>query len=196
MRKFNWLNQSELIERDDMMAIFATGYTDYFNNPIKTRGAFPASITTAPLYYTEVKGDFVLRVKVQLDFKNTFDAGAVLIYENENIWAKLAFEKSDRPNNSPAVVSVVTNRISDDCHGADISQEQIGLQVARVDDCFAFHYTLDGETYLMTRIFTLPVGKTVKIGLEAQAPNSDGGYRFFSNFSISNKRVSNIREGK
>ncbi len=68
--------------------------------------------------------------------------------------------------------------------------------MAHVDDCFAFHYTLNGKDYLMSRIFTLPVGKTIKIGLEAQAPKSDGGYRYFSNLSISKERVSNIREGK
>ena len=193
---FQWVNESKMEDMGDILAIYAPRNTDYFNSPIKEHGAFPAPIATAPLLYMELTGDFVFRVEIKLDFKDTFDAGAILIYENENVWAKLAFEKSDRLNGLPAVVSVVTNRISDDCHGTDIVQGEIGFQVAHVDDCFAFHYTLNGKDYLMSRIFTLPVGKTIKIGLEAQAPKSDGGYRYFSNLSISKERVSNIREGK
>lgn len=193
---FKWINESKVEYKEDAIILYAPKHTDYFNSPIKENGFFPASIANAPLYYTELTGDFVFSAQIELEFKDTFDAGAILIYENKNVWAKLAFEKSDRPNSSSAVVTVVTNRISDDCHGTDITENTVWFQVARVDDCFAFHYSLDGKTYFMSRIFTMPVGDTVKIGLEAQAPRSEGGYRYFKNITIQNKRVADIRKGK
>lgn len=48
----------------------------------------------------------------------------------------------------------------------------------------------------MVRVFTLPVGKTVKVGFEAQSPMGEGGYRYYSEISLENKRVKNVREGK
>ena len=66
----------------------------------------------------------------------------------------------------------------------------------RVDDCFAFHYSTDGAEYQMVRVFTLPVGKTVKVGFEAQSPTGEGGYRYYSEISLENKRVKNIRAGE
>ena len=61
---------------------------------------------------------------------------------------------------------------------------------------FAFHYSLDGERYFMTRYFHLPVGDTVKVGLVAQSPQGEGGVRVFENLTIEQKTVKNIRAGK
>lgn len=112
------------------------------------------------------------------------------------MWAKLALENSDMPCKKPAVVSVVTNRISDDCNGPVRDANYVWFQISRVDDCFAFHYSTDGVEYNMVRVFTLPVGKTVKVGFEAQSPMGEGGYRYYSEISLENRRVKNIREGK
>ena len=65
-----------------------------------------------------------------------------------------------------------------------------------MDDCVAFHYSTDGAEYQMVRVFTLPVGKTVKVGFEAQSPTGEGGYRYYSEISLENKRVKNIRAGE
>lgn len=47
----------------------------------------------------------------------------------------------------------------------------------------------------MVRVFTLPVGKTVKVGFEAQAPAGVGGERYYKEIALENKRVNNIRAG-
>lgn len=192
---FKWVNESKAEYNDGTLTVYAPEKTDYFNSPVKENGAFPELVATASLYYTEMTGDFVFRTKVSLDFKNTYDAAALLVYENENVWAKLAFENSDMPCKKPAVVSVVTNRLSDDCNGPVVDGNSVWLQVVRVDDCFGFQYSLDGEEWNMVRVFTLPVGKTVKVGFEAQAPMGEGGNRYYTNISIENKRVENVRAG-
>ena len=193
---FKWINESEAEYKDGVLKVYAPGHTDYFNSPVKENGAFPELTANAPLYYTEVIGDFVFRAKGELEFVSTYDAAALLVYENENVWAKLALENSDMPCKKPAVVSVVTNRISDDCNGPVRDANYVWFQISRVDDFFAFHYSTDGVEYNMVRVFTLPVGKTVKVGFEAQSPMGEGGYRYYSEISLENRRVKNVREGK
>jgi len=192
---FKWVNESKAEYKDGVLTVYAPSQTDYFNSPVKENGAFPEPVANASLFYTELTGDFVFKTKVQLEFKNFYDAAALLVYENENVWAKLALENSDLPCRKPAVVSVVTNRISDDCNGPVMEGNSVWFQVSRVDDCFAFHYSVDGKEYQMVRVFTLPVGKTVKVGFEAQAPMGEGGNRYYSEISIENKRVENVRAG-
>lgn len=192
---FKWINESSAEYKNGMLTVYAPANTDYFNSPVKENGFFPNPVANASLYYTELTGDFVFKTKVALEFKDFYDAAALLVYENENVWAKLALENSDLPCRKPAVVSVVTNRISDDCNGPVMDGNTVWFQISRVDDCFAFHYSVDGEEYNMVRVFTLPVGQTVKVGFEAQAPMSEGGNRYYSEISIENKRVENIRAG-
>ncbi len=192
---FKWVNESSAEYKDGVLTVYAPAETDYFNSPVKENGAFPEPVANASLFYTELTGDFVFKTKVELEFKNTYDAAALLVYENENVWAKLALENSDLPCRKPAVVSVVTNRISDDCNGPVMDGNSVWFQISRVDDCFAFHYSVDGKEYQMVRVFTLPVGKTVKVGFEAQAPMGEGGERYYSEILIENKRVENIRAG-
>ncbi len=195
INEFQWVNESSAEYKDGVLTVYAPEKTDFFNSPVKENGAFPEPVATASLLYKELTGDFVFRTKVELEFKNLYDAAALLVYENENVWAKLAFENSDLPCRKPAVVSVVTNCISDDCNGPVVEVNSVWFQVSRVDDCFAFHYSLDGTEYQMVRVFTLPVGKTVKVGFEAQAPMGEGGYRTYRDISIKNERVKNIRAG-
>lgn len=192
---FKWVNESSAEYKDGVLTVYAPAQTDYFNSPVKENGFFPNPVANASLYYTELTGDFVFKTKVSLEFKNFYDAAALLVYENENVWAKLALENSDLPCRKPAVVSVVTNRISDDCNGPVMDGNTVWFQISRVDDCFAFHYSVDGMEYNMVRVFTLPVGQTVKVGFEAQAPMGEGGDRYYSEISMENKRVENIRAG-
>lgn len=192
---FKWENETGMEYKDGVLKLVAPSNTDYFNSPVKENGAFPEPVATASLFYAELTGDFVFKTKVELEFKNTYDAASLMIYENENVWAKLALENSDMPCRKPAVVSVVTNRISDDCNGPVIEGNSVWFQIARVDDCFGFHYSLDGKEYNMVRVFTLPVGKTVRVGFGAQAPTGEGGDRFYTDIVIENKRLDNIRSG-
>lgn len=192
---FKWINETSAVYSDGVLKIMAPDNSDYFNSPMKEDGALPAPVANATLFYTELTGDFIFKAKVSLQFKGTFDASALLIYENENIWAKLALENSDLPCRKPAVVSVVTRRISDDCNGPVIDGNSVWLRIARADDCFAFHYSTDGVEYNMVRLFTFPVGKTVKVGFEAQAPMGEGGERCFEDIVIETRRPQDLRAG-
>jgi hypothetical protein len=183
-----------MITKEDEIAIYAPARTDYFNNPVPENGKFMKPQGNAPFFYEEIEGDFVLKAKARPNFESTYDAASLMVIQDENTWLKAAFEKSDF--GTVAVVSVVTNLVSDDANGCNIDSDSVWLQVARAGSNFAIHYSLDGEKYDMIRIFYLPVEKTVKVGIEAQSPTGEGGYRYFSNLSLEKRTLENLRSGE
>ena len=46
-----------------------------------------------PYYYGEIEGDFVIQSSIIPDFKDIYDAGCLLMYDNDNKWIKAEFEK-------------------------------------------------------------------------------------------------------
>ena len=48
----------------------------------------------------------------------------------------------------------------------------------------------------MTRFFNFSGKETVKVGLLAQAPQGNGGYRIYENLTIEKRTVKNIRFGE
>jgi len=193
---FKWLNESKATESPGKITLLATEKSDFFCNPAAAGedGITPESLSNAPFYYLDVTGDFVMKANVSHEFKAVYDAASILVMENARVWAKACFELTDF--NTRAVVSVVTNQTSDDANGCNIDGDSVWLQVVRVGQAFGFHYSEDGENFRMMRVFALPVGKTVKVGLLAQSPIGPGGERHFEKFSLENRTVKNIRSGR
>ena len=136
-----------------------------------------------------------MRVKVAHDFKDTYDSASIMIMIDMQNWAKACFEKTDFGTH--AAVSVVTrNGESDDANGCNIDSNSVWLQITRVGNSFAFHFSEDGVTYYMMRFFNLSAGKTIKVGLLALAPQGNGGIRTYENLTIEKKTVKNIRFGE
>ena len=92
---WQWLNESEMVEINGELAIVAPPRTDWFNNPVPEDGVFPAPVANAPFLYTEVSGDFVFRARVRPNHRYTYDACALMVIKDEQMWAKAAFEASD-----------------------------------------------------------------------------------------------------
>ncbi len=192
---FQWLNESRSTFANGELTIHAPQESDFFcnNGAIAEEGITPLSLQNAPFYFTEVEGDFVMRVLVSHEFKDTYDSATIMVMQDMNTWAKACFEKTDFGTH--AVVSVVTNFTSDDTNGCNIDSNEVWLQVARTGSSFAFHYSIDGEHFYMMRFFNLPAGEIIKAGLVAQAPQGKGGDRHFRYFSLEKKTVKNIRMG-
>lgn len=194
--EFKWLNESEIKKSENRLEITAPAETDFFCGSIEDceEGILPETLCNAPFYYTEIDGDFVLKVKVSHDFIDTYDSASVMVMKDLNCWAKCCYELTDFGTH--AVVSVVTKGDSDDANGCDLEGKSAWLQVCRVGSNFAFHYSTDGEHFYMMRYFSLPVENVVKVGLLAQAPTGNGGVRVYEDLSIEKKTVRNIRAGK
>lgn len=195
MQDFSWLNESSVKEEGGRLEIYAPAKTDYFNfgTALNERGLPDQSVLNAPFYFKRLHGDFVLKVKVSLEFLSNFDACAVLIMKDELTWGKLCFEKSDFDTHT--VVSVVTKVRSDDANGVNVAGNEVWLQAVRVGHYFAFHYSLDGLAYYMTRLFWMEADEPLMVGLVAQSPTGGGGPRYFEHLSIEHRTVQNLRQG-
>lgn len=145
-----------------------------------------------PFYYTLIEGDFIIRCRVAPEFKATFDLGAIVIFENADKWIKFAFENAD--TGYPAMVSVVTNGVSDDCNGEKVDENEIWMQVIRKDNNFALHYSVDKKIWKLARIFQLAMDKKVKIGFSAQSPIGDGCCVRFEGIEVLDNNYTNIRK--
>ena len=193
--KFHWINEGEVVLEENRIIMMAPALTDFFcgGETTSEEGILPESLCNAPYYYTEIDGDFVLKVKVSHEFRETYDSASVMVMHDMTNWAKCCYELGTH-----AAVSVVTiNGESDDANGCNIEgQDYLWLKVCRVGRAFSFHYSLDGEKFNMTRYFLMPETKTIKVGLLAQAPTGNGGKRIYENLSIEHITVKNIRAGE
>ena len=194
--EFYWFNKSEITDSDGKITIIAPPNCDYFRGvgDASDVNALPDGPSNAPFYFTEVEGDFIMKVHVAHAFKDIYDASAIMVYHDPKCWAKACFEYTDIGTH--AVVSVVTKDYSDDANGCNLERNDVWLQVCRVGNYFAFHYSVDGKKYDMMRYFHLPVDTAVKVGLVAQSPMGEGGERYFDHLTIEKKTVSNIRAGR
>lgn len=132
--------------------------------------------------------------KILGETKDTYDPVSVMIMKDLNYWAKCCFELTDFGMHS--AISAVTKGDSDDANGCDLKGNTAWLQVCRVRNNFAFHYSLDGTDFYMMRYFHLPAQPIIKVGLLAQAPTGEGGKRIYEHLSIEQRTVKNIRTGK
>lgn len=186
---FQWQNPSSYaVLPQGGIRIAAPAKCDYFKDPAGVH-----VMASAPYLYLEASGDFTAKVHVSHPFTSVWDAAALMVWENEDHWAKLCFEATDF--GTRAVVSVVTNGLSDDANGVNYHWSNVWLQIVRKGDLFGMHYGPDGRNWNMVRYFYLPVSKTLKVGLVAQSPGGPGGEMDFYTFNLENQTVEDIRAG-
>lgn len=188
LKNFKWKEESKSNQLEKGIEIYAPAGSNYFVNP-----ADGSKHNSAPYFYEEVEGDFVFKAKVNHDFLSLYDACVLLAYDNETLWAKACFEYTDI--NTHSVVTVMTNELSDDANGYNVDGNEVWLQIARKNNVFAIHYSLDGKKFLMSRICNLPMKEKIMVGLVAQCPMGEGAIMKFEEVSLERKTLSNIREG-
>ncbi|MCO6009218.1 DUF1349 domain-containing protein [Actinoallomurus purpureus] len=173
---------------EDGFEISAGPGTDLFIDPGRT-----AVTLNAPHLLACAEGDFLLSARVQVDFRSTFDAGALLVWLGDRAWAKLAFELS--PQREPMVVSVVTRGTSDDCNAFVVDGGRVWLRVARIGTAYAFHASTDGVYWRLIRHFALYASETASYGFAAQSPTGDGCTATFDAIAYEPRRLLDLRDG-
>lgn len=164
--------------------------TDWFVDP--QRSSEPT--LNAPALLGGATGDFLLSARVTVDFAGTYDAGVLVVYESDDLWAKLCFEYS--PRREPMVVSVVTRGVSDDCNSFVVDGTTVWLRVARVGSAYAFHASSDGTNWSFIRHFALEPGGEPSIGFAAQSPLGDGCAVNFEHIDYVPARLGDLRSGE
>ena len=169
--------------------------SDLYRNPA---GDFlsdaSSSLNALTLIGTPSCHDFQFSAKVTVGFDSDYDAGALLIWADSKIWAKLCFEFS--PDKEFMVVSVVTQLASDDVNSYVLPVNHVWLRVSRIGKLYAFHSSSDGRIWKLIRAFTLGVDTSAhKIGFVAQAPIGDGCDVEFSDIKYVPEKLSALRDG-
>ncbi len=186
-----WLRepQSWTTPDDASLVVVAGPLTDWFIDP--QQSAEPKR--NGPALVGEASGDFLLSARVTVEFAATYDAGVLVLYANDDVWAKLCFEYS--PQREPMVVSVVTKGLSDDCNSFVVDGASVWLRVARVGQAFAFHASTDGSSWSFVRHFALAAGDELSVGFAAQSPTGDGCTVTFDGIAYEAARLVDLRSG-
>lgn len=173
------------------LELHAAPHSDLFTDPLGR--VTPA---TEVLRLTgAVTGPFQLSARVSVDFRDTFDAGVLLVYADADHWLKLCFEFS--PAGRGTVVSVVTRGVSDDANSWDVDGDSVFLRVSRIGGAFALHSSADGRTWQLVRVCDLgvPGEQPVEVGFLGQAPTGEGCRAVFSDIAFSPTSLEDIRDG-
>lgn len=169
-------------------------HTDIFTDPAGAASDIESMLNAATLLGSPPPGDFQLSARVRVDFKSTFDAGVLLLWEDDRHWGKLCFEFS--PTGEPMVVSVVNRDFSDDANAFAVADRSIWLRVSRVGHTYAYHASTDGSYWRMIRYFSIGDGiERHRIGFEGQSPTGDGCTATFDQISFVPEGLRNMRDG-
>lgn len=125
--------------------------------------------------------------------RTTFDAAALVLWADQDHWAKLCFEYS--PQGESTVVSVVTNNYSDDCNSTPVPGQFVHLRICRMGSAWAFHSSLNGSDWAFVRLFRLHTDLPVQVGFMSQAPLGDTCMSSFDNITFALTAPVGLRDG-
>ncbi len=163
---------------------------DTFRDP---NGKF--SNNNAPLLLTEVdnRKPFTLTAKITPTFLKTYDAGALFIYVEDDLWLKLAMEMDER--NQPRMVSVRTIGTSDDNDHDVIPEKSVYMKISSDTRNVGFYYSLDKKNWQMIRLFKNDYPASIWLGISAQSPIGEGTKVVFEDITLTQQSISDFRMG-
>jgi len=176
----------DFLVQENRITLTAKGKTNLFNNP---NGNY--YVQDAPMLLFEPKGDFTLISRVTGQLKSIYDVAALVIYQHNDLWAKLCYEKS--VDEKPTIVSVVTRKYSDDCN-SEPTGSSAWLSIVRNGNIFKFYYSQDGQKWTMVRHFHLDITGKLKAGFASHGSRGDGFTAEFSDIRYFDKALDNMQE--
>ena len=182
-------NNGSVAITNKQIVINAHKGTDLFTNPSgsESKANFPGA-----LFLPE--GDFIFSSKVSAKFSDTpYDGGALVVFSNDRVWAKLLFERFK--SGQLGVATTISNPNGDDSYHATFTSNEIFLKIVRYDTSYVFYTSEDGEQWNFVRHFDLGKEVTPRIGFIAQSPVADSFTATFSEVSFQSKRISDFWQG-
>lgn len=156
------------------LTLTAKGKTNLFNNPGGNYNQHDAAML---LFLPD--SNFTFSARVQANLREVYDVAALVLYENNNLWAKLCFENSI--DKEATVVSVVTRQFSDDCNSIQLNGDFVYLCLAKKGDEFSFHCSTDNQNWYLVRHFRMSFHpERLRLGFAAHCSRSES---FTANFS-------------
>lgn len=168
----------------------APANTDLFISP---DGKYRTNLSPRLLFRPE--GPFVLTAKVRPDFKNRWDAGVLMLFNDPEHFVKFCFEQDFQ--GTPRIVSVVCNGVADDCNSAAVTGGEIWFRVVGSvpGDTFALYSSGDGKKWFPIRAFRMQKTDALRVGFSAQSPAGPGCTVRFSEISVERRAPGNFWTG-
>jgi uncharacterized protein len=164
------------------LSITAGKQTDWFISPLDG-----GKTENTPKLLFKPADDFVLSAKVTVDFLSQWDAGVLVLYASDTVWAKLCFELSIEKQ--PTIVSVVTRGLSDDNNSIAINGNAVYLKVAKIGQGIFFYASTDGKKWTIIRSFSLLPAQQIRAGFSSQSPHGEKCKTVFSEIEYRAVRV-------
>lgn len=170
------------IDEGKTLSITGGKGTDWFASPMGNDRR-----DNSPRLVFKPADDFVMSAKVTVDFRTQWDGGVLVLYVNDELWAKLCFEMTVEKRR--AIVSVVTRGLSDDNNSIAIDGNSVYLKVAKAGQAIFFYASQDGANWSIIRAFSLGANPNLRIGFSSQSPVGDGCTTVFSEIHYLAKKV-------
>ena len=155
------------------LSITADKRTDWFISPLDG-----GKTENTPKLLFKAADDFVLSAQVTVDFRSQWDAGVLILYASDTVWAKLCFEMSIEKQ--PTIVSVVTRGLSDDSNSIAIDGNSAFLKIAKIGQGIFFYASTDGKKWTIIRAFSLLPAQQIRAGFSSQSPQGEKCRTVFS----------------
>jgi uncharacterized protein len=164
---------------ENSIRIAAPAYTDLFISP---DGRF--STDQSPRLVFTPDSNFILSAKITPNFKSKWDAGVLLIYNDNQHFAKFCFEADIK--GQPRIVSVVCNGVADDCNSMPVGNENVYYRItgSTTRNTFCLYYLDENKGWFPVRSFRLDKSDNLRIGFSAQSPSGKGCKVDFSDISF------------
>lgn len=169
-----WINRPEEIEiTEDHIQFKVLPKTDFWQ---VTHYGF--SRTDGNCYTFQPEDDIEFKVRVKMNYRAEFDQAGVIVYLDENNFAKLCIENQLKTKNK--LGSVVTKNRRSDWATQNIDDiDYIYYRVSRRGINYRFEYSLDDKEYIQVRLFDIDLPNPY-IGIFGASPLGNG---FLAEFS-------------
>lgn len=178
LEKMQWYNEPAKWEiKTNSLIMQVTPKSDYWRI-----SHYGFTVDDAPFYYATYGGEFEAKVRLKGAYKARFDQMGIMIRTDYKNYIKTGVEFVDGKFN---VSTVVTHEKSDwSVLPLEKTPPYIWIKVVRRLDAVEIFYSLDDQTYIMTRNAPLQDNAPVMIGLMAASPDGDGFEATFDNFTV------------
>lgn len=114
---------------------------------------------------------FTFTVKLKPQFNQTYDAGALYMYENNDHWVKFAFEMDEKK-----LKRLVTRTLeySDDNNHETIAEPEILLKISSDTKSIGYYYSKDSIHWNLVRVHKNDFKDVYYLGISSQSPLGGG----------------------
>ncbi|MBE6451866.1 MAG: DUF1349 domain-containing protein [Alphaproteobacteria bacterium] len=167
LKDFHWYNEPANVRFvENGMMLDTEAETDFWQNI-----TYNIHRDNGHFFYTEKQGDFCLTVKWHFDDAIASDQCGLMIRLDSLNWGKISLLSTDM--RKLEVGTVITNRGFSDWSNWPLSElpSELWFRVVRKGNDFALYLSLDGISFVRTRMFYFPQAEsTIKVGAYACSP--------------------------